>query len=82
MALAAPGIAAENAVSAEPAAFKKAVPLHRLKKILRACRSEPATTAGSAKGVKNWRNKALVTTDEDADEPFHGVGGAGFKKRP
>lgn len=78
----APRIAAEDAPSAHGTAFEKAVSFHGLEKILRACRSETAARAGATNGMNDGRNDALITTDEDADEPFHGADGAGFNNRP
>lgn len=82
MTLPAPRIAAQNTPSAESAALEKAVFFHSLEEVFRAGRRKPAARAWAANEVNDWGNDALITTDEDADEPFHGAEGAGFKKSP
>lgn len=86
MTVPAPRIAAQDAPGAQPATFEKAMGFHSLEKILRACRSEPAARTRTADGMNDRRNDALIATDENADEPFHGEGGNGgadfFESRP
>lgn len=82
MPLPSPGIAADDADGAQPTATKKAVFFHGLKKVLRAGRSKAAARTWTTNEVYDGRNEALITTDKNADEPFHGAGGTGFDKSP
>lgn len=82
MPLPTPGIAADNADDTQPTTTKKAVFFHGLKKVLRTGRSEPAARTWATNKVNDGRNEALITTDKNADEPFHNAGGTGFKRSP
>lgn len=82
MPVAAPGIAANDAHGPQPASFENAVFFHGLQEVFRTGRCETTARTWATDKMKNRGNGALVTTDEDADEPFHGVGGAGFKSSP
>lgn len=82
MPLPSPGIAADDANGAQPTATKKAVFFHGLKKVLRTGRRESAARTWATNEMNDGRNETLITTDKNADEPFHNAGGTGFERSP